>query len=373
MVAAVRSRAKYVRLDRIKKLNALYNILFGLRSNGKSYATQEEIVDNFLRDGSTGAVIRRYEEDWKGKRAATYFDNLSHNEKGENVIEKKTRGEWDRITYDSGRWYLAKWSEKLNRVVHSEIPIAYKFALTSMEHDKSTSYPTVTTVVLEEFMTRGEYLEDEFVIFCNVLSTIIRNRDNVKIYMLANSVDYFCPYIEEMGLTNFRSMKAGDLAVYDYGESGLRVAIEYTDAVRPDNPSNKYFAFDNPKLRMITEGSWELPQYPHAPEKIRPEMVLFRFFIRYADRVLQAHVIDGSAGPYLFIFTKTSAFNPGEDDLIYSPDPSPRPNIRRSFRSPAYPVEERILRLVRSGKTFFSDNTTGEAFSRYLEQEGIVA
>ena len=372
MVDGMRIRSKYVRLDRIKAQNAQYNILYGKRSNGKSYAVQEEIVDNFLKDRSAGAVIRRYEEDYKGKRAATYFDNLSCNEDGKNVIKEKTGGEWDRIVYDSGRWYLGKYADDLARVVRAEIPLAYKFALTSMEHDKSSSYPSVRTVVFEEFMSRGEYLDDEFIVFCNTLSTIIRNRNDVKIYMLANSVDMFCPYIDEMGLTSFREMHPGDLAVYNYGESGLRVAVEYTDTIRKDKGSDVYFAFDNPKLKMITDGSWELPQHPHAPEKIKPEMIHFRFYIKYSDRTLQANVVNGTDGAYIYVHPKTSPFKEDRNDLIYTDDPSPSPYIRKSFRSPAFPAEEKILRLVRYGKVFFSDNPTGEAFYRFCEHNRIA-
>ena len=366
-------KPKYVRLDRIKKTNSKYNILFGKRSDGKSYAVQEEILNNFLATGEAGAIVRRYEEDFRSKRGATYFDNLACNGEGENVIRKKTRGEWDRILYDGGRWYLGKFSEELNRSVHSEVPLAYKFALTSTEHDKSTSYPTIKTIVFEEFMSRDCYLEDEFVLFLNTISTIKRNRSDVKIYMLANTVDLFCPYIDEMGLTSFRTMKPGDMAVYKCGEDGPQIAVEFTDTAKRDKEADSYFAFNNPKLRMITSGEFELPLHPHAPEKIKNDMIRFRFFIRFSDVMLQANIVRGTMGPFLFIHPKTSPFKETKKDLIYQQEPSVSPFVRRSFRSPIFPIEQKILFLVKTGKIFFSDNQTGEAFFRFCEQAGISA
>ena len=64
--------------------------------------------------------------------------------------------------------------EDLDRDIAQDEPFCYAFALSDMEHDKSTAYPRVNTIVFDEFLTRQIYLQDEFVVFMNVLSTIIR-------------------------------------------------------------------------------------------------------------------------------------------------------------------------------------------------------
>ena len=122
-----------------------------------------------------------------------------------------------------------------------------------MEHDKSTSYPDITIIVYDEAISRDGYITDEFVLFCNVLSTIIRQRDDVVIYMLGNTVNKYCPYFVEMGLTDVKNMKEGDLQVYSYGDSRLKVAVQFTDSIsKKGKASDVYFAFNNPKLQMIT-------------------------------------------------------------------------------------------------------------------------
>jgi hypothetical protein len=56
-------------------------------------------------------------------------------------------------------------------------------------------------------MTRSGYLGDEFVKFCNLLSSLIRDRKDCVVYMLANSVNKYCPYFEEMGLEDVDKME----------------------------------------------------------------------------------------------------------------------------------------------------------------------
>ena len=67
---------KYYTLNNIKKRNARYNVIFGERSNGKTFACLEEIVKNYFRYNKQGAVLRRWNDDFKGKRGREYFKNI---------------------------------------------------------------------------------------------------------------------------------------------------------------------------------------------------------------------------------------------------------------------------------------------------------
>ena len=81
------------------------------------------------------------------------------------------------------------------------------------EHYKSNSYLDIRTVVLDEFISRN-YLPDEFIIFQNLLSTIIRDRDDVIILMLGNTINKYCPYFGEMGLDKVKTMRQGESHIY---------------------------------------------------------------------------------------------------------------------------------------------------------------
>ena len=67
---------KYYRLDNLDKENATYSMAIGERSNGKTYAVLERILDNYLKSGLTnqGAIIRRWAEDIKSYRGQVMFN-----------------------------------------------------------------------------------------------------------------------------------------------------------------------------------------------------------------------------------------------------------------------------------------------------------
>lgn len=352
-------------LDRILKEKAQYNIIFGERSNGKTYATLKYGLEQWAKDGSQMGIIRRWQEDFKGKRGANLFNALVQN--GE--IEKATKGKWSSVYYWSNRWYFANYDEKKMKREVCEEPFAYAFALSNMEHDKSVSYPKIKTIVFDEFLTRDMYFPDEFVVFTNVLSTIIRYRNDVKIFMLGNTVNKSCPYFKEMGLKHIAFMEKGHIETYVYGEGGkLRVAVEYADSPNKGKgkPSDVYFAFDNPKLKMITGGAWEINIYPHCPFKYKPKDVKFKFYILFEIYTLQGDIIEQEGKLVMFIHNKTTPIKDEGDTIVYTTEYDPRPNWRRNITRPAFAVESKIAELFRDEKVFYQDNEVGEIVRNYL-------
>ena len=115
----------YYSLDRILKENADYNVIFGERSNGKTYAVLKYALEQYVKNGSQLAIVRRYRDDFTGKRGDQIFAGLVNNE----VILKLTNGEWSGVRYYSSRWYLCKYDEKLGKQVMDSEAFAYGFAL----------------------------------------------------------------------------------------------------------------------------------------------------------------------------------------------------------------------------------------------------
>lgn len=354
---------KYYSLKNILSKNAHYNIIIGERSNGKTYASLKYGVEKSYKNNRQMAYIRRWDEDLKGKRGATIFDALSAN--GE--IAKITENKWTYIYYWSHRWYFAKDDENGKRII-SEKPFCYGFSITAMEHDKSTSFPEVDIIIFDEFTSRESYLPDEFVKFMNVLSTIIRDRDNVQIFMLGNTVNKYCPYFNEMGLKHIKEMDKGQIDIYSYGESDLKVAVEFSDNPNKNKASNVYFAFDNPKLQTITGkgGVWEIDIYPHAPCKWLPKDILFTFFIIFDNELLQCEIIEKNSNRFIFIHAKTTEIKNPDKDLIYDTEYHVGLNYRRRITSPTLPIEKKIADLFRQEKIFYQDNDTGEIVRNYL-------
>lgn len=364
-MAIIKNRKpKFYSLRSILSKNAHYNIIIGERSNGKTYACLEYAIKQYAENGNESAIIRRFKEDFIGRRGASMFDALVSN----GVVEKYTHGEWDNIYYFSSRWYFCRYDEKGNRI-KDEKPFCYGFALSSAEHDKSTSYPRITTIVFDEFITRTLYLDEEFTIFSNVISTIIRQRENVKIFMLGNTVNkYGCPYVDEMGLKHFKNMKQGDIDVYRYGETQLTVAVEYCKPNKEGKPNNYYFAFDNPKLSMITGGTWEIDIYPHLPQKYKPKDVALHFYINYSNEWLHGEIVILQDMNFLFIHPKTTPLteNDKTNIIIFSPEYSPLPNWNRRINEPHNNITKKIFDYFVLDKVFYSSNDVGEIMRNYL-------
>lgn len=354
-------KQKFYSLKTILSKDAQYNIIFGERSNGKTYSVLKYGLEKFCKTGEQTAIVRRWSEDFKGKRGATMYQSLVNN----HEIEKLTDGKWTDVYYYSGRWYLCKYNEKDERTV-LEKPISYGFALGSMEHDKSTSYPEITTILFDEFLTRTMYLPDEFVLFMNVLSTIIRHRKNVKIFMLGNTVNKYCPYFNEMGLRHIKDMNVGDIDIYTYGDSDLKVAVEYCKPNKQGKESDTYFAFDNPKLNMITGGAWEVNIYPHCPIKYAPKDIKFTYFIIFDGEILQCEIIMKDNNNFTFIHRKTSPIKDIEKDLVYSTEYKPLPNWKRKINKPTTELEKKIALYFAKDKVFYQDNDVGEIVRNYL-------
>jgi hypothetical protein len=358
----IKEKMKYYNINKILEKKAQYNIVFGERSNGKTYAVLKHGLENYLKDGKQLAIVRRWKEDMRGKRGASFFDALVANDE----IRKLTNGEWSNVYYYSGRWYLAKYDEELKKQVTDENPIAYGFALSDMEHDKSSSYPNITTIMFDEFLTRQYYLNDEFVTFMNVISTIVRYRKDVTIFMLGNTVNKYCPYFKEFGLTHVDKMEKGKIDLYTYGDTELKVAVEYADSPNKEKPSDLYFAFDNPKLNMITTGTWEIAIYPHLQYKFKSSDILLTYFIKFTGETLQCEVIHVENKLFTYIHRKTTPIKDEDKDIIYSLEYDSRPNHFRRLTRPSSQLERKIADFFKREKVVYQDNEVGEIVRNYL-------
>lgn len=356
---------KYYSLKEILKRNADYNLIIGERSNGKTYSCKKLICENAWNNHEDGAMIRRYDEDFKGKRGQTLFRDLVENGEIENI----TQGTYNNVVYKSGKWYFSERTESGEDNIAPD-PFCYAFSLTSMEHDKSTSYPLITTVVFDEFLTRDRYLVDEFVLFMNTLSTIIRQRDNVKIFMLGNTVNRYSPYFVEMGLTNVKNQQPNTIDVYTYGDNGLTVAVEMCgEFTRHKKKSNKYFAFNNPKLEMITGGKWEIDIYPHLEKKYKPKHIMLSYFIEFDGECLQCDIVSIDGEQFTFIHRKTTPIK-NYNDIVFSPTVSTNPNRYVRINRPVNSLTEKIYQFYKRDKVFYQDNEVGEIVRNYLKNCG---
>lgn len=360
------SKPKYYNIAHLLKKypGAKYYIAIGERTNGKTYSALDYALDNYFKKGEQFAYIRRFGEDIKRRNMINLF--TGHQENGR--IAKLSGGQFSRIDFGIGAFTAYEIDPETEKKINDIQPIGYAFDLNSVDHHKSLSFPKVTTIIFDEFLSRQGYLSNEYVLFMNTLSTIIRDRDNVTIFMLGNTVNKYSPYFVEMGLTHIRKQDPGTVDVYTYGDSDLSVVVEYCDPMskRGGKKSDVYFAFDNPQLKMITSGSWEIALYPHLKTKYRPKDVVQQFFIEFDEILLHVDVVVTENEIFLFVHPKTTLIKDIDKDLVYSNKPSGKFNYRCGIHNQNDRLSRVVQSLINQNRIFYSDNETGEVLRNYL-------
>ena len=185
--------------------------------------------------------------------------------------------------------------------------------------------------------------------------------------MLGNTVNKYCPYFTELGI-NIENLKQGNVDLYHYGSSELLLAIEYcNDGIKQKKESNKYFAFNNPRLNMIKSGQWELDIYPHLPPsyKIKDNDILFSFYVLFVDKIIQGDIIQQGTDLFLFFHYKTTDIKDKENSLIYSLNNNVQINYRKNLLRGIGKIENKINTLFAMNKVFYQNNEIGEIIHNY--------
>ena len=202
----------------------------------------------------------------------------------------------------------------------------------------------------------------------NTISTIVRQRTDVKIFMLGNTINKYSPYFTEMGLNHVQEMKQGTIDIYKYGKSGLSVSVEYAESTAKNKENNFYFAFNNPKLEMITGGSWELDIYPHIPIKYKPKHIMFTYFIIFNNNIYQAEIVYIDNLTFTYIHEKTTPIQNENTDIVYSLEYIPKINYNRSIFKPENKIQQKILWYFTNERVYYQDNNVGNAIANYLKE-----
>ena len=235
-------KTQYYTIDRIKKEKADYNIIIGERGNGKTYSVQKEMIERFLEDGEQCFILRRWMEDVKPSNAQNFWDG-----KLTAKLHEMSGGRFRNIILKSNRYIAVDYDDKDRPIVNEENTVGYVWDLNEAERLKGQSFPFVTNIVFEEFISLSQmgYLPDEVTYFLNVLSTIIRDRTNVRIWMLGNTVNPYNPYFKHFGIKGLELQQGTIWTKYD-SVTGCKLAVEFCEQRRNGSlkgTSAKYFAF----------------------------------------------------------------------------------------------------------------------------------
>lgn len=252
-------KIKWYNLENILKHEGQYYVILGERSNGKSFALNKYIIDRYFKYGEEFAYVKRFEEDIKRKYMTEVFTPL------QDYIRETYNHE---IKFYQGKFFVYP-SDSEGKMSDCKT-IGTAFSIANVNRTKGTSYPNITTILFEEFMSVDcSYLPDELNLFLNLVSTIVRYRTNVKVFMLANTISKFSPYLSALGLKAHRLKKGSIVNKVFTDTKGFKTKfiVERTENVNVfDNSDNKekvvYNIFGTSGVgKMITSGEFETHAY----------------------------------------------------------------------------------------------------------------
>lgn len=197
--------------------NALFNIVFSDRSDGKTFDCKVRALEDYKNKKQITVYMRRYKTEITKKLYETFFDEVIRIKKYEeysnwqfrgskNGVEVKTSltSEWDFIVYF--------------------VPLTMSGKLKS-QIDVSRIY----TIDFDEYMPLdGKFIKDEITLLLEFWKSIDRDREIVQLMILGNRISPFCPLFDyfniNLRLTNdkLKLYKDGTLAVQIYSNKEHR-------------------------------------------------------------------------------------------------------------------------------------------------------
>lgn len=351
------AKQKYYTLDRVMSLDPKpsWICLYGQRSNGKSYSVKKYIIEKALNDEKF-IYLRRWERDIKQDMVSSYFDDMP--------VRELTKGLYDGIIAYHGYIYFYIIDEDDKLVKQKQI--GRYLALNLNERYKSQTFEDYTTIVFEEFITDGLYIDSvrEPTILQQLVSTIFRSRQGL-VFMIGNTLSRVIPYQESYGI-EFTKLKQGELRMYNFhvGDDIVHIAVEYCTT-----STYKNSMFFGKAAEQILTGTWDVDDQNKLPEDTTFECV-YKILIEYQafKFALELLVDNNTGGKICFVYPSTKGKRYDRiltDRFSSNPLISARLDVKR-------PAEKYIAECFRLNKVCYSDNLTGTDFKHVNEHFKIA-
>lgn len=209
-------------MDEIDSIGARFNLIWGERSNGKSYQVKhKKAVEKYIKTGKRFILLRRLREEITTEKVEQYFMDVD--------VAKLTHNKYNCITLYRKRLYFSVYDNETGKVKRYE-HIGYVMALSTEQNYAGASYLDVEDIIFEEFMSRSVYLPNESNKLMNLYATVDRKRLKVRLWLVGNTISRVCPYINDWGLHKIISeQKQGTIVTKEIEteQDKVLIAIEY--------------------------------------------------------------------------------------------------------------------------------------------------
>ena len=375
-------------IDPIDRIGANFNLIWGERSNGKSYQVKhKKAILPFLQDseryqdmyynkgniiktcqkaGKRFILMRRFKEEINSSWIESYFSDVD--------VDKITNGEYNMITMYRKELYLTYYDVETHKSKRG-LKIGYAVSLSTEQNFAGGSYLDVSDIIFEEFMSRTSYLHDEPNKLLNFYSTVDRKHGTVKVWLVGNTITRVCPYIQEWGLNEIIfNQKQGEIKTlwiptHDFDDENrpidVKLAVEHCKST-----GNSSFVFGT-HAGMINKGEWQSDPQPKLPKSYKDYKVLYRFGFSYKTfKWLAEYLLDKETKDVCwFIYPYNREFK--KDIIVFSDIIKTSPYWQRDIYNPL--IKNKILvdlfKTFRENRIFYSSDLCGTEFKQAIDFE----
>lgn len=357
--------------------NSYFQIL-SERSTGK---TTNWLLLGLVMNKIYGTVIQyvRATENMLAPSHAERLVEVIRSYNGGEYIEKLTDGRYNSIYYRWKQFYYCRYDAESQSITEkSDRPIIQCLSIDKNQDYKST-YNTYESrgdlVIFDEFI--GDYYRpNECIHFFDLLKTILRDRMNAKIIMLANTINLNSLYFEEFEISRYvKQLKKGDRREI-VTERGTPIYIELVDIVRTDTRktllNSMFFGFKNPKLAAITGGElWAFECVPHIlPKGEQTERAVLenRLYLENGIELLQIEFVENQEqGLHMEVHRASRVY---DDSVILTLEELP--DTRYKFGLASGRLNNLLGMLINARRVYFSSNEVGSIFKDYVKRYQTV-
>lgn len=335
-----------------------YCILMSTRKTGKTNTLLTMGLISAWVYGTMIAYVRQTEEMIDYRNIKSFFDVQLAN----NYVSIITGGEYSGIQIKGDYASFVHYDDKM-KVDKRSAPIMVFLSISKQLSYKSTlNLPRCNMVLFDEFA--GQYGYNEYVEFNQLLSTIIRDKTEVMICMLANSISLYNPYFKELTIAkDIKNLKQNESAIIKT-RKGTSLYVELIGDTSPERQelNTLYFGFDNPKLSAITGGDWAVAEYPHIEREDRC-IITKSIYLIYSDQIVQFELVNNDK---MGIHVLVHAASKISEKALLIFTISDILDIRYKFAFGNGKFCKLLWRLYDDHKYFYSDNETGDIVEQYV-------
>lgn len=279
-------------------------------------------------------------------------------------IEYLTNGKYNTVQVTTDKFcYYIKTDEAGKITEVSNEPFMVLMSVDQYDRYMSSfNVPDYDFIIFDEF-SWGTYAPDEFEHFCHLIQTVRRERESTRIILMSNTISPYNQHLRELGISSHVSkMHKSDYAIIT-SQLGARVYCELLNVgihntVEFSQKSLSYFGFENPALRSLYGGEWEIKGYRHLPPSktrtVQPTVIILNYM---GKNVRMETFTDGKQnGAVLTNYTKE--IKPHHvivsDTPVYTPD-----NTSMAHHN----IIHKLNTLDALGLLYVSDNETGLLWS----------